>query len=60
MNLSNQDVQLAQGMFVSSATQVHALGTRGFTPDGRVYRYVLAGAVDLIAGRCVQRRSACG
>lgn len=58
MNLSNQDVQLGQQMFVSSATQVHPLGTRGYTPDGRAYRYVLAGGVDLIAGRCVQSAAA--
>lgn len=54
MNLSNQDVQLAQAMFVSSSTQQHPLGTRGSTPDGRVYRYVKAGAVDLIAGNIIQ------
>jgi hypothetical protein len=54
MNLSNQDVQLAQAMFVSSATQQHPLGTRGCTPDGRVYRYVLNGAVDTIAGKIYQ------
>ena len=54
MNLSNQDVQLAQGMFVSSSTQQHPLGTRGSTPDGRIYRYVKAGAVDLIAGNVIQ------
>lgn len=53
-NISNQDVQLAQGMFVSSATQQHALGTRGYTPDGKAYRYVLVGAVDLIPGTCIQ------
>ena len=57
-NLSNQDVQLAQQMFVSSATQMHPLGTRGCTPDGRVFRYVLAGAVDLIPGTCIQSPAA--
>jgi len=54
MNLSNQDVRLAQGMFVSSATQVHPLGTRGSTADGRVYRYVKAGGADLVAGNVIQ------
>lgn len=58
MNLSNQDVQLAQQMFVSSSTQQHPLGTRGYTPDGRAYRYALAGAVDLIAGTVVQSPAA--
>ncbi len=54
MNLSNQDVQLAQGMYVSSATQQHPLGTRGCDATGRVYRYCRAGAVDLAAGNVVQ------
>lgn len=54
MNLSNQDLQLGQGMFVSSATQQHPLGTRGSTPDGRVYRYCRAGASDLVAGNVIQ------
>lgn len=54
MNLSNQDVQLAQQMFVSSATQLHPLGTRGCDPFGRVYRYCRAGASDLVAGTVVQ------
>jgi hypothetical protein len=54
MNLSNRDVNLGQNMFESSATAKHALGTRGVTPDGRVFRYAQAGAVDLIAGKLVQ------
>ena len=54
MNLSNQDVQLAQPMFVSSATAQHPLGTRGSDTFGRVYRYVKAGAVDLLPGRVQQ------
>lgn len=57
MNLSNQDVQLAQGMFTATAaaaTPVHPLGTRGSDTFGRVYRYVRAGAVDLIAGNVIQ------
>jgi hypothetical protein len=53
-NISNQPLQLGQGMFVSSATQTHPLGTRGVMQDGRVFRYVLAGAVDLIPGTCIQ------
>lgn len=54
MNLSNQDVQLAQGMFVSSTTQQHPLGTRGYTMDGRAYRYAKAGTVALVAGTVIQ------
>lgn len=53
-NLSNQDVQLGQLMFVSSATQQHPLGTRGYTEDGRAFRYAKAGASDLVAGQLVQ------
>ncbi len=53
-NLSNRDVQLAQLMFVSSATQQHPLGTRGYTEDGRAFRYAKAGASDLVAGQLVQ------
>jgi hypothetical protein len=53
-NLSNQDVQLAQGMWTSSATQQHPLGTRGWTQDGRAFAYVKAGGADLVAGNVVQ------
>lgn len=53
-NPSNQDIQLPQNMFVSSATQLHDLGTRGATADGRRFVYVLAGAVDLAAGNVIQ------
>jgi hypothetical protein len=52
--LSNQEVQLAQEMFVSSANPQHKLGTRGYTEDGRAFRYVKAGASDLVAGNCIQ------
>jgi hypothetical protein len=40
--------------FQTSATQVHALGTLGFTKDGRIYRYCKAGLVDLVAGNVIQ------
>lgn len=52
-NLSNQDVQLGQQMFTSSATQQHPLGTRGYSQDGRAYRYAKAGGADLVAGSVV-------
>jgi hypothetical protein len=45
---------IGQDDFVSSATQAHDLGTRVETDDGRVYRYALAGAVDLVAGNVLQ------
>jgi len=53
-NLSNQDVQLAQGMFVSNANQQHPLGTRGCDAAGHVHRYCKAGVADLVAGLTVQ------
>lgn len=43
-----------QDDFVSSSTQVHDLGTRIETDDGRVFRYALAGASDLVAGNVLQ------
>lgn len=52
--LSAHPVLLAQDGFVSSATQQHAFGQLGFTKDGRWFRYCLAGAVDLVAGNCIQ------
>lgn len=36
------------------ATQLHPLGTRGVDRHGRVYRYVKAGASDLVAGDAIQ------
>lgn len=50
MNLSNQDVQLAQANWTSSATAQHPVGQRGYTEDGRAFRYVKAGGVSLVAG----------
>ncbi len=54
MNLSNQDVQLGQQMFTSSATALHALGQRASDDMGRVYRYCRAGASDLGIGLVAQ------
>lgn len=52
--VSNQEILLAQEMFVSSASAQHKLGTRGYTEDGRAFRYVKAGASDLVAGNTIQ------
>jgi hypothetical protein len=52
--VSNREVLLAQGAFVSSANPQHKLGTRGYTEDGRAFRYAKAGASDLVAGNCIQ------
>lgn len=40
--------------FSSDATERHPLGTRGYTRDGRRFRYCQAGAADLVAGNLIQ------
>lgn len=45
---------IGQDDFVSSSTQAHELGARVETDDGRVFRYALAGASDLVAGNVLQ------
>lgn len=47
-------VAIGQGGFESSSTQIHPLGTRAVTKDGRVFRYAQAGASDLVAGNLLQ------
>lgn len=47
-------VAVGQDDFISSATSAHKLGTRGVSDDGRVFRYVQAGAADLVAGNTIQ------
>jgi hypothetical protein len=54
MNVSYHPIQLGQNFWESSATQKLPLGTKGQTQDGRVYRYALAGASDLVAGNVIQ------
>jgi hypothetical protein len=43
-----------QDLWSSSATQRHQLGTRFVTSDGRVFRYCLAGASNLVVGNVIQ------
>lgn len=45
---------VAQDMFTTSTTQQHVLGEKAYTPDGRKFRYVRAGAVALVAGEVIQ------
>jgi len=45
-----------QGGFASSAEPKASLGEYRETKDGRGFRYVLAGAVALVAGNCLQTR----
>lgn len=44
----------AQDVYAISSTKQMALGSRGQTQDGRVFRYGLAGAADLAAGKVAQ------
>jgi hypothetical protein len=44
----------ARNLFSSSSTQEHPLGSRHVTKDGRVFRYCLAGASNLVVGNVIQ------
>ena len=53
--IGSQDVQIGNSNFVSTpAPATYDLGTRGYTKDGRAFRYVQAGAVALVAGEVIQ------
>lgn len=54
MALSNVMNIFAQDVYAISTNKMHMLGTIGQTPDGRKYRYGLAGAVDLAPGKVSQ------
>ena len=45
---------LGQDAFTSSATQLHPLGTRAVTRDGRIFRYAMCGDTALVAGNVIQ------
>lgn len=45
---------IGQSLFSSSSDQAHQLGTKAVSPDGRVFRYVKAGAVALVPGKLQQ------
>jgi len=47
-------VAYGQDGFTSSSTQLHPLGSRAVTKDGRVFRYAQAGAADTVAGSVYQ------
>jgi hypothetical protein len=51
---SDTPIGFSAQLFASSTTQQHKLGTRAVTADGRVFRYVLAGAADLVVGNMIQ------
>ncbi len=54
-NMSGPKVAAHPG-FSSSATPKHAIGERFETGDGRIFRYVKAGAVALVVGNALQSR----
>lgn len=51
MSLTTSLQLIAQDVNETSTTKLHSLGARGVTPDGRVYRYALAGGTNLAAGK---------
>lgn len=53
-NLSADPTAAATNLWSSSATPETYLGARFVTRDGRVFRYVLAGAADLVVGNVIQ------
>lgn len=53
-NLTGDTMIIGQDLYTSSATQQHVLGQKAVTPDGRTFRYVLAGATALVPGKVQQ------
>jgi hypothetical protein len=53
-NFTSPPVALGSDSFSSSATQHHPLGTRGYTKDGRRFRYAQCGATATVAGSIYQ------
>jgi len=49
MNLSGSSTEAGQGLYTSSSVRMHSLGQKLETPDGRAFRYCLAGEL-LVAG----------
>ncbi len=52
--LSSQDVTIGNSNFVTTAVAQYDLGTRGYTRDGRAFRYVLNGATLAVTGDVMQ------
>lgn len=48
---------VAQKLYSSSADQLHALGERVNTNDGRAFRYALAGGTTLVSGTLLQAKA---
>lgn len=47
---------IAQGLYDSSSDQLHALGEKTHTNDGRTFRYVEAGGTALVSGSLYQSK----
>ena len=55
MTAFSGDIQIAASSpFSTSAVAEHVLGSRAKTPDGKIFRYVQAGATALVPGTLVQ------
>ena len=55
MSILSCDPQVAaRGLYADSSIQEHTLGEKMVTPDGRVFRYVKAGATALVPGTLQQ------
>ena len=52
--ISTMLTSIGQALFSSSTTQYHVLGDYIQTPDGRGYRYALAGGTTLVVGKLQQ------
>lgn len=52
--LSGPVMLFGQDLYTDSATQMHALGQKGETTDGRAFRYVKVGAVATVPGKVYQ------
>lgn len=53
-SLTGSPQTAGQDLYTTSATQYHRLGERLKTPDGREFRYCLAGATTLVVGKLQQ------
>lgn len=52
--IQNAPTAFSGDSFSSVSTQAHPLGARGYTKDGRRFRYAVMGAVDSVAGSLYQ------
>ncbi len=52
--LKGPQIVTAQDLYNSSATKLEPVGSLAYGSKGRLYRYVLVGASDLVAGNIIQ------